>query len=241
MRGRHLLLAADLQRAAHRERGAGARVVDRHQRAAGPHLRIVRDLVHRPDHAEGDAGRLQHAPPLRPVALGEDRVEDGDERAHVGAAGRRRGEARVGEQVRPADGRGEVLPAPAVGRERDEEPAAVATAVEVAQRVDRLLARRPHHGARAAEDALGGDRVQPEAVGHQRRGDHRAAPRPLALVERGHDRAEQRRPGGVIAHAGQRARGRRVRRGRTRSISPVRAHSAVLSKPGRLASSPVSP
>ena len=87
-RRRHLLLALDLQRAADRERGAGARVVERHQRAAGRICGVVRDVVDGADDAEGDAAGLQHAPPLRPVALGEDGVEDGDERADVGAAGR---------------------------------------------------------------------------------------------------------------------------------------------------------
>src|SRR5260370_4734244 len=152
--GGHLLLALDPERAAHGEWGGGARVVDGGEGAAGAHGRVVGDVVERAHHAEGYAARLEHPAPLRPVALGEDRVEDRDEGASVAAAGGGGREPRVGEEIRPADRRREVLPPPAVRGEGDEEPAAVAAALEIAEGVDRLLAPWAHHGARAAQDAL---------------------------------------------------------------------------------------
>ena len=164
------------------------------------------------------------------------------ERAHVGAAARRLGEARIGEEVLAADGLGEGLPAAPVGREREQEPAAVAAAIEVAERVDRLLARRPHHRARAAEDALHRDGVQPEPVGHQRRRHHRAAPRPLALVERGHDArrtAPCRWDGRPCRAASARAaRPATAARGPSGRCAPT---ARCCRSRARLASSPVSP
>ncbi len=106
----------------------------------------------------------------------------------------------------------EPWPVAVLGEHVQQEPAPVGAAVEVGQRAGRLLARRSRRDARAAQGGLHLDRVPPEAVGHERGGDHGAAAGPLALVERGHDRPEQRRARGMVAHSGERARRRRVRR-----------------------------
>src|SRR5947199_3858831 len=63
-RRRHFLLAVDLERTADRERSSRAWIVDRHQRAARAHLRVVRDVVERPDDAECHLGLLEDRIPV---------------------------------------------------------------------------------------------------------------------------------------------------------------------------------
>src|SRR3989442_8849017 len=79
--------ALEPERARHGERRARARGVEGHQGATGDHLRIVPRVVHGADLTEGEAMTVQDFSPPRPWSRSEDLVQDGHERARVGAPG----------------------------------------------------------------------------------------------------------------------------------------------------------
>src|SRR5262245_44843427 len=95
-----LVRSVNPERTGYGERGAGARIIERHQRAALHHLAIAPNVVDGGHATEGQAVVVQDALPLDPVARGEDGVEDTDQRASVGAPRGRGREARVGREVR---------------------------------------------------------------------------------------------------------------------------------------------
>ena len=80
----------------------------------------------------------------------------------------------------------------------------------IGYRVQRAIARPPLAEFGADEFGLRQHRGRPDAVGHQVGADMRALAGLLALVQRGDDRAVECHRAGVIAHAGDRSRRRRV-------------------------------
>src|SRR5207245_4231701 len=81
----------------------------------------------------------------------------------------------------------EMRPVSIVVQHVQEKPAAVGAAIEVGERGRGLLARRSRLDARPAERGLDLGGVPPEAIGQERGRHHRAAPGPIALIERGHE------------------------------------------------------
>src|SRR5690606_26379701 len=159
--------ATDFDRAGDDQLGTAGGVVHRHEHPGGAHLRIVRDVLQPADHAERDALLLQSRPQLAPVALEEQPVQNLHQLAGVLMPALARAEARVRGQLLPADHGRERGPLPILVHQRQEEPAAVAGAVGVDQRVRRFLARRTRLERLATEHRLRQNRVRPDAVGHE--------------------------------------------------------------------------
>ena len=72
----------------------------------------------------------------------------------MGAAERRGGEARIGEEVGALDGGDEPRPVAILGGEIEQEPAAVRAAVEIREPARRLFARRARLDPRARQGRL---------------------------------------------------------------------------------------
>ena len=125
---RNLLDAFDGERARHGERGAGAGIVDGHERAAVQHLPVDGDVRHLGHHFEGEAVAVEDLLPLRERALGEDQVEDGHEGCCMPSPGRRGGKARVGGEVGPLDRAEEGRSVAIVVRDVQEKPTLMTSA-----------------------------------------------------------------------------------------------------------------
>ena len=123
------------------------------------------------------------------------------------------GEARALDEVRAPDRAGEPRPALVLGDDDELEPAPVGGAVEVVQGARRVLAPRPPRKLRPAQHRLRVQAVPPQPVRHQVGGDVAAPSGAFAPEEGGGDGRIEGERGRVVAHAGERLRGRRVRRG----------------------------
>ena len=142
------------------------------------------------------------------------------------------GEARILDEVGAPDGPGEPGPALVLGDDDELEPAPVGGAVEVVQGARRVLAPRAPRELRPAQHRLRVQGVPPQPVRHQgwwRRN------RPVRCVRAGRGRWRWPRTGliavGWSPIPGSDFAGGESGAGRTMSISPLRAQSAVLSKP----------
>src|SRR4029077_21134633 len=100
----------------------------------------------------------------------------------------------------------ELLPAPFVGGNRQQEPAPVAALVMYAQRAEGLVARRLRPHLVATQRRLHRTRIGPQPVRQQRGADVIALAGALALVQRGDDRTVSAQRRRMIAHPRELAR-----------------------------------
>jgi hypothetical protein len=196
---RHLLLAADLDRAVD---GHVFGIGEADEMPGRERLLVGRDISCLGDDAEDQPGLVEHAAPMGEVPRRENAVEVAHQRAGVFLARSDAAIARVVER-RVGETRFELVPAPFVRRDRQQKPASVAAAVVHAQCVDRLLARRLRRHGVAAQRRLHRAAIGPEPVCEQRRADVVALAGALALVQGRDDRAVGAHRRGVIAHARQ--------------------------------------
>ena len=172
---------------------------------------------------------LEKTHPVLGIALQKKLIEQGQQGAGIPEPGRPVDEARVFGEVRPPDGFGKDRPKPRVlgDTDREQEPAIVAAAVVVGERIERFAARRPWDEAGSVEAGLDEAGIGPSAVRHQRTADLGAFAGALALEQRGDDRAikgERRR---MVAHAGHGSRRQALR------VRAHLVHQAGARPPGR--------
>ena len=143
---------------------------------------------------------------------GEDAVHDLGQHQRVLAPGRLVGKARVVGQIGSAHRLEQQRRLLRLVEHGQNEPAAILGAVVVSHGVRRVVPVRTQLHVRPQQRRLAEKSVHPHAVRHQAGRDVAALAGLLPPVEAGHDRAEQRRAGRMIAHARQGAHGSRARR-----------------------------
>src|SRR5215472_3703720 len=134
----HLVLALDPYRAVDRHRLA---IGERHQRLACQHLGIVGNVLHLGNYAEDDPGSIEDGSPLGEILCRKHIVEDPDQFARIGLAPPMRRKARIAENSR-SEALLEFFPAPFVGRDRQQQPMAIAAPVMNSEGIEAALARR---------------------------------------------------------------------------------------------------
>src|SRR5262245_3913460 len=137
---RHLRLGIKMKWTRHREALA---VGEGNERADALELLILRALIDRVHGAKGHARRIQNSAPVGEVPLGEYLVQNLNQGGGILAPRRIGGKARIVRQLRAANCRQEAAQLPLLVKERHDEPATVAAAIVIGERIGRLGARRP--------------------------------------------------------------------------------------------------
>ena len=113
------------------------------------------------------------------------------------------GEAGIVLELRPADHLAEGRPQPVVAHHQELQPAIVLGAIEVGQRVLRLVRRLARHQRAADRGAREGRAVGPGAVGIERGADPAALAGLVAMAQAEQDRRHQGHRRGAVALRGQ--------------------------------------
>ena len=205
---RDLGFAQDVERAHECFHG---RVRHLHHHAGFADLRIVIEIGEDADNTEGDLRVIQNKPPFGEAFGRENLIEQGSQCARIHFPRVLVIEAGIFQQRRMAQRAGQPIPLPCLVNKRQHEPAAIAALIGVGARIGGMFPCRAALVVRVAEARLHRATIGPQPIGEQRGINHAPLPCPFPPVQRGDDGAVKTHGTGMIAHARQRPRRRRVR------------------------------